>query len=101
MSAEGTFVPSIRGHSQFPCPSPAMLINPIPTRECGGALELQGVESENPGTGEPALPDEQALPHRACDGAKTTQGTAKWTLGKKVGDTDNINSKGVARGLCP
>lgn len=101
MSTEGTFVPSIRGHSQFPCPSPAMLINPTPTRECGGALELQRVETEKAGTREPALPDEQALPHQACDGAKTTQGTAKWTLGKKVWDTNNINSKGIARGMGP
>lgn len=63
MPAEGASVPSIRGHSPFLGLFPAMLINPTPIREHGGALELQGVESEKAGTIEPALPDEQALPH--------------------------------------
>jgi hypothetical protein len=63
MSAEGASVRSIRGHSQFPCPSPAMFIDPTPTRECGGALELERMESEKAGTRELAPSEEQALPH--------------------------------------
>lgn len=78
-----------------------MFIKPTPTRECGGARGLQRVETGKAGTGKPTLPDKQALPHQARDGAKTTQGTAKWTLGKNVWDTNNINSKGIARGLGP
>jgi hypothetical protein len=40
-----------------------MFIDPTPTRECGGALELERMESEKAGTRELAPSEEQALPH--------------------------------------
>lgn len=91
-ASEGTH--SSHAHP-LPCSS-----TPLPPESVEVPWSCREWNQKKAGTGDPALPDEQAPPHRACDGAKTTQGTAKWTLGKKVGDTDNINSKGVVRGLC-
>lgn len=60
-----------------------------------GALELR---SQKSGAGGLGLPNKQALPHPACCGAKTTQGTTKWTLGRKGPGTNDTNSKGTTRG---